>query len=89
MITLIISILTWFSLCIYTDWKMYYANRTYMKKNEKHYTGSILINTPTFSDRYAKGLCFIFYPILLIIFLLVNGLKILKKDRSIFSGDVL
>lgn len=89
MITLIISIVIWLLLSVYTDWKMYYANRTYMKKYEKYYTGSTLINTPTFSERYTKGLYFIFYPILLFIFLLINGLKILKNDRSIFDGRVL
>ncbi len=89
MITIIISITVWISVCIYTDWKMYKANRTYLIKNEKHYKGSILQNTPTFSDRYAKGLCFLFYPILLFILLVRNGIKILKNDRSVFDGNVL
>lgn len=89
MIVIVISIVVWVSLCIYTDWKIYYANRTYLVKNEKHYNGSILRNIPTFSDRYAIGICFPFYPIFLFILILINGLKILKNDRSIFDGSVL
>ena len=89
MVTITISVVIWVSVCIYTDWKIYKANRTYLVKNEKHYRGSILLNIPTFSDRYAKGLCFIFYPILLFILLIINGIKILKNDRSVFDGSVL
>lgn len=89
MTTIIISTVIWIMLCVYTDWKMYYANSIWKKKNIEEFEKYHSIYTDNFEERYIKGLFFIFFPILLFICILINGIKVLKTNRSIFSGEVL
>jgi hypothetical protein len=68
---------------------MYYANLKYLEKNKDVLLQILPTYKDSFEDRYIKGLLFIFFPILLFICVFLNGIKVLKKDRSIFSGEVL
>lgn len=89
MITIISSIVLWIALCVYTDWKMYFANSVWKKKNKDKFEKYHFIYTDNFVERYIKGFFFIFFPILLFICVLINGIKVFKNNRSIFSGEIL
>lgn len=88
-IYLIIGIIVWISICIYTDWKMYYANLVWVEKNKEHVEKYPLVYTDNFAKRYIKGFLFILFPTLLFICVLINGIKVFKNNRSIFNGEYL
>lgn len=79
-----IYFLFYITICIYTDWRIYTTNEAFYKQNP-----DVIREVDTFSDRYFYSLGLILAPIFLFIVILVNGIKILKPKRSIFTGQFL
>ena len=85
----ILFTIIWISICIYTDYKIYLANKKALELAVDYYKKFPLHLIDTFKFRYFKGACFLLYQILLLMLIWQSGLIIFKKDINVFTGNTL
>ncbi len=89
-IEIIIGVIVWIILIIYTDWKMYKANYHYLKNNSSD--DFSLSKHEEYKDGYEtriiRNIFSVFYPIILFVYVLSNGLKVLRNDYNLFGEKI-
>ena len=84
----IIGVIVWIILIIYTDWKIYKDNYYYLKNNSSD--DFRLSKSYEYRDeretRIIRNIFLVFYPIILFVCVLSNGLKVLRNDYNL-SGE--
>lgn len=79
-------IVLWFVIALYTDWRIYIANKKFidkMKEKKAPYVWEDL-----FHEKIIKNFLTIFSPCYLVIQILCHGITILSHKRSIFNGEL-
>jgi hypothetical protein len=84
----IIGVIVWIMLIIYTDWKIYKTNYHYLKNNSSD--DFRLSKSDEYKDEYEtriiRNIFSVFYPVILFVCILSNGLKVLRNDYNL-SGE--
>ena len=86
---MIASVIIWFIICIYVDYRIYKTNQSFFKKQKGFIVKHPLLYEQDFLDRYISGVIFFLHPFILFTAILHFGLSILNSNRSIFNGEKL
>jgi hypothetical protein len=77
-------IVLWLSIALYTDWRMYVANKKFFDKMKE----APYVWEDTFHEKIIKNFLTLLSPFYLVIQIVYHGIMVLSPKRSIFNGEL-